>query len=748
VTQEEIDAIASGMGSVPSVDIDAEAAAAGAIASPAAAPSVGQVALDAVKQLPQNLGVAAGAAIEGIASPVMLVMNPVQRLVNMLLPDNLKGMEPSQALHTLLTIAGVPEPETKMQEILRDTSAALAATGAGVGIGRGIVGLASSGGPGKMMAPLSKAAGIGGAMSSFPASQGIGAAVDAISSGAAEAAGVPPLAATGIGLVSGGFAGAASAGKSASGMARAAQATATSAEDAKTVGKLVKLAAKGNPFAKKRLAEMAKYNPEAAAAANDLGVDLPPDVFSDNYQMKSAAGLTRGVAGSEAEAGWHDVVQKAGEQADLAIEGLGADYVNGRPSPNMVSSVTKINLSKARDDLEALAAQLSDEVNAAVPKSSPASTENLKAYLQQVAEELGGEDKLSAYEKKLLAMVKDPNTTYGYLDRERKVVGENVGKIKGDLFGDTDTAALKQVYAAMAQDRLDTVEVLGSPELAEKLARSNELFAKKFELQDKIVDAFGRSGGGDIATDLTGAIKKAILGSNEYLNRILDIIPPDLHKEAIATALGETFRAGSGAGRGGFGFAEFSAAFPRLYANREGYKAIVQALGPESEKMLQSLYVVSKRLTEARALVYSTGKANQALLSGMTAENVVEKILGNTVGKSLATTGGALAAGPAGAGLVTMVSNALANGAKSKINKAGDLFRSPAFQKLVTELAVSGAPNEGSVYGVSNSKEFIEFAKAAKIEDRFKWLMGAISAKTIAETDDYQPISRSDGAPR
>jgi hypothetical protein len=62
------------------------------------------------------------------------------------------------------------------------------------------------------------------------------------------------------------------------------------------VGSLVKKAAGtgfGSAGARDRLADLAQVNVAAKEAADRLGIQLPADVFSDNPQVRAAAGLTR-----------------------------------------------------------------------------------------------------------------------------------------------------------------------------------------------------------------------------------------------------------------------------------------------------------------------------------------------------------------------------------------------------------------------------------------------------------------------
>ena len=93
------------------------------------------------------------------------------------------------------------------------------------------------------------------------------------------------------------------------------------------LGELIRVASsggRGSQAAAEAIAQAARINPEAAAAARRLGIDVPADVLSDDTQLKSAAGLSRSLAGSEAEATFRDTVVLASQRADEIMRELDA----------------------------------------------------------------------------------------------------------------------------------------------------------------------------------------------------------------------------------------------------------------------------------------------------------------------------------------------------------------------------------------------------------------------------------------
>ena len=104
----------------------------------------------------------------------------------------------------------------------------------------------------------------------------------------------------------------------------------------------------GSAGARDRLADLAQVNVSAKEAADRLGIKLPADVFSDNPQVRAAAGLTRSAAGSEAEAAWRTTVSQAVDKADDVIREFDAQFIEGAVAPAVVSQKIKDSLTKTR----------------------------------------------------------------------------------------------------------------------------------------------------------------------------------------------------------------------------------------------------------------------------------------------------------------------------------------------------------------------------------------------------------------
>ena len=453
------------------------------------------------------------------------------------------------------------------------------------------------------------------------------------------------------------------------------------------LGTLLQQASKGgrgSQAAIEALAKEAKTNPEAAAAAARLGIDLPPDVLSDNPLLKNAAAMTRDLKASEAAGQFETIVINASNAADEAMAAINA-------SPDLASVSDKVlnSVTASQAALKKAAGDLYNDVDAQVPKSTLASGNNTVILLNNLTDELGGLDNLSSTERLLFDKLTNPDTplTYAALVRLKQDIGRGIERGQGP-YGDVNQSALKRMYAALSEDQLLTVDEIGGPELRAKLRLANQTTAQQKALEKRIVNAFGKDLDGSIASRLRTAVTAGTRGDVGGLNKILKAIPKDLQREAIATAINSLSLPG-GASDLPFGFAQYAKTMKGLKQNKPIYNKIVSILGPDSDQFLTDLLNVSQRITEARGRVSQTGKANQAMiLEGLTAQNLAMRIMDTSLGRravrGAAAGGGVIGGGPAGGAAADVITDVLLSAGKTdRVAAAGNLLNSSAFKSLV-----------------------------------------------------------------
>lgn len=513
-------------------------------------------------------------------------------------------------------------------------------------------------------------------------------------------------------------------------------------EDAR-IGELIRRAAGfgiGARRAREELARLSQANPEAAAAAERLGIDLPVDVLSDQRQIREAIGMTRSIAGSEARTAWLDDLTRITDEADKAIRDLG-----GATDLSTVSVRTLDRLTGTRNDLRSRASEIYDAVDAAVPGRTRFEPNNTVRAINEVLEELGGETGMNKGERALFNMVTDPDqpVTYARLMREKAEIRRALdGDTRENPYGSSSQRALQRMYAALTNDQLANVERVGGTELRDNLVLANQLWSQQSELGTQIVSAFGRDQQGSIANRLRTAVTSAAKGDVAALNRTLELIPEDLRREAVVSAIREAASSTQGGVRG-FGFSQFTDFYSSLRRNPEAYRLVARSIGPDADSVMRDIFEISRRVTDARANVISTGRANQPLLAAMRGEGFMSNFLNTTAGRramQAGTTGaGGMVGGLPGAMLGDAIGDALARVQPDRLQRASQLFRSDDFKALVEQVATQETVPAATVNRVANSRDFRRWAETVGIEDPRNWLQGAILAASADQGAEPEP---------
>lgn len=501
---------------------------------------------------------------------------------------------------------------------------------------------------------------------------------------------------------------------------------------------IAKRAADGSPAAKQQLAEIMAVDEGAFEAAKRLGIELPADVLSESEQIRSAFGGIRGKTGSEAEAAWLRTVKAATDKADEVVQSF-----DGAPSPAAVSDKVLQSMQGSRETLRQEAKGLYSSVDQVIKPNAPITVENIAKVVKESIADLGGDaSQLSAGEKMLMDIAERGRTDVLGI-RPNRPTFDALRRLKADVqqatrgigaFATNDQRRLKILERALKADELANAERIGGAEIRDKVRAAHQLTARQKGLEQRIIGAFGKEMEGSAAALIEGAITDASKGNAARLTKMLKVVPEDLQGEVLMTALSSTSRAKGGVAKGEFGFSEFASTYAglRRKGNEAVYARIAKSLGPERERVLRDLYEISKRITDARANVKGTGKANQVFMQALEAESLVQRLAGSSMGRAAAIGAGGAGFGGLGAIAGGGILEAIAKGNKDVVLKVGKLMTSPEFQALAIEAVTKPQVSQQTVRKVVRSRFWREYAKAAKIPrdptSGEKWLMAALQA--------------------
>jgi hypothetical protein len=500
----------------------------------------------------------------------------------------------------------------------------------------------------------------------------------------------------------------------------------------------------GASKARAELAELAKIDPEAQAAAERLGIQLPVDVLGQNAQLQRVTGLARSQIGSDVETAWRKTYNDAAERAFKAMDELGAVEDISQLSKNVFDK-----LDTANKGLEIQADDLRKQVNGAIDVAGRVDASAIRSYLEEQIRKLGGGTEglkeLSKEEKKLWAMVSKGNPTYEALDKKRAEIGRAMTKNSGPWV-DSNAQRINDIYAKLADDQMGFIESSAGKEIADKQRAANTLFKQMYDGRGQMQEIFGRNLSKDLGPLITTAITQGGKGGVEAINKLLTNIPENMRGTVLTSGLFST----ATDAKGGFSFANFANTYSKLREQSQVFNQFAKAIGPDGVNLLNDFNAIGRRIANAQANIIPTGAANQ--LNALNAENLMLKIL-QGVGAAGA---GAAATSVLGADLIQTVGGIIAAGggaafaqlkSKNNVQKLHDLMKSDKFR----ELAVSAATGEGvdrNINRVAGSKEFRDYAKLVGIDmkDARDWLNSAISkGATIVGTEAVG--SKPDEAP-
>jgi hypothetical protein len=501
----------------------------------------------------------------------------------------------------------------------------------------------------------------------------------------------------------------------------------------------------GASKARAELAELAKIDPEAQAAADRLGIELPVDVLGENAQLQRLTGLDRAQIGSDVETAWRKTYDAAAERAYTVMDELEAVKDISGLSKNVFDK-----LETANKGLEVQADDLRKQVNEAIDVSGRVDATAIRSYLQDQIQKLGGGKEglagLSSEEKKLWAMVSKGNPTYEALDSKRAEIGRAMTKNAGPWV-DSSERRIQDIYAKLADDQMGFIESSAGKEVADKQRAANTLFKQMYDGRTQMQEIFGRNLSKDLGPLITTAITQGGKGGVEAINKLLTNIPENMRGTVLTSGL---FSTATGA-NGRFSFTNFANTYSKLREQGQVFNQFAKAIGPEGVNLLNDFNAISRRIADAEANISKTGASTQ--LNALNAENLLLKIVkglgsagaaagaANVMGADLLMTAGTVIAAAGGPALAQKFVG------KSNAEKLHALMKSDNFR----ELAISAATGEGvdrNINRVAGSKEFRDYAKLVGIDmkDARDWLNSAISkGATIAGTEAVG--SKPDEAP-
>lgn len=454
----------------------------------------------------------------------------------------------------------------------------------------------------------------------------------------------------------------------------------------------------GTSRAQQVLAEQAMPDPKVIEAAKRLGVDeyLQPDHVSTNQAYRELSQAVKSVPGSQARAAELQGYEQIGKRADNIIDELG-----GTTDLSSIDATVKTRLGQIQSELDTAAESLYKKVNEAIPPKTEAPANTLIDFLERQADDLGGEEYLSAQERNLLKQLRpkpvlneageqigEELPTYARLDRIRKDL--TAARVKGEgPFKDADSAMIKRLEQRLLDDQKIVAEQMG---VLDTFNTARQTVAIRKGVESDMAALFGKNLDRTILKTLDSSVKNLAAGDVSGFVKLIKAIPEDIRKDVVATGLSTAF--GKNAKNGMLNFTSYAKWYEGLLGNRQAYNALMSNLPAEARKRLSDLYRVSNGIRKASKERITTGRlqvvAEEVKGADTLLGNIYDTAKRSTTGAAIDVVGSAVGL-PPGIGLSAGIASALTKGKPNVLKAADELVTSPEFIQMAKDGTEEGA---------------------------------------------------------
>lgn len=367
------------------------------------------------------------------------------------------------------------------------------------------------------------------------------------------------------------------------------------------------------------LANMADVDKKLMKTARDLGIEdqLTPAAYARDTNFRSTIQQLVSAKGSNLETQQLNGIARLGEKADELIDSMTS--MNAQTIDQAFAARTRAIIDGLGDEAE----KAYNAVSAKIPRNAEVRPDSTVDYLTAKADELGGDEYLSAAEKKALDWMApkpgkvDPVTglpdqsvstipTYARLDTLRKQVGEALNKKNGP-FKDEVPAQLKQLYARLTDDQERVAAQYGA---ADDWNVGKQLVKRRKDLETQALEVLGKN----LDNSITGKVQSAILnlgkkgGSARDWDKLMAATPDSLKSDVVANALERTL--GARSARNNFAIPGFVDWYRTAQANGT-LGSVMKHLPREQQRRFMQIYRVAQGIDRAQRFTTSTGSISE-----------------------------------------------------------------------------------------------------------------------------------------
>ncbi len=434
--------------------------------------------------------------------------------------------------------------------------------------------------------------------------------------------------------------------------------------------------------------------------AADLGLDLNPAHYSGNEIYKEYELGLKMIPQSRLSANEKEAISALSTKADDLIREFG-----GTTDKSALSETVKGSMSSAIDAIKQEERLIYQAVEDAIPKSQKVIPKNTLAYINKRIEDVGGVKFLAPAEKAVYQALSGKGKsrpTFQRLVEARRNVNSPSGM--NNPFANTDKRTRDMLYNAIKEDERAIVGFFDQ-QLLSDYDKALEIGAKRFAMQDQMVEAFGKDLGKSLFSGLRGGVKGLTAGDIGQFKAAMQRVPEDMRQEVAVSALNDVFTSGARTAKD-FSLGGFVNAWGGISRNSAAKSELGKYAPAEAMERMDKIYRVSKGIMDAnkKDLNNPSGSA-RSFLAGMDSPDGLLAKLYRTTGRAAAAEGVTASAGAPGLGTMAAIFSVMREGGKKATQAADELLTSPQFKGAMDAYIKGDATKANRIIGAAGAAQ-------------------------------------------
>lgn len=477
------------------------------------------------------------------------------------------------------------------------------------------------------------------------------------------------------------------------------------------------------------LIQNASPDPARVSAASELGLEgVPAPVLSSNQAFQEIGGGLSAIPGNKASTQLDNFAKQMGMKADDIIKEFGGDTDKVFYNQELLRK-----MSDTRETLYKAEGKAYEKLRDSIGGSRMVSPQSMvDQIVENAKKELGGIKYLDGVEKKLLKRLsggaKDLSSVkeipYGVIDRERQLIGADIGRHQGVYKNGTDRQ-LNRLYSQLTDLQESVASNLG---VGDSLRAAKDQTIARKSLEESTKELFGSDLTKSYVPRLSSAINDITGKKFGEFGKIVKSIPKEDRAAAVMTAMNGVFT-GSNSPNRQFTASFYSKWFKNLRNSPRAYQAFSENLPEGGMKRLEAMAKISDGLQAVTKNRVRTGVTMTMLNEFDKSNGIAAKIYGlseNPVVDLIPGAGGSVR-------LTSRIAEMASKRKTPAIQAADNLITSEVFQKAFIKTALNpdsmsatasqNALKRSSVYNMFVDKQDANTAASIASMGLIPWIL-------------------------